>query len=162
MFTAGVLWSPARQGACTIARHVDGNLTIRSHGEADATPSQIDWFRQTAECGQDAAQARIEGGESSVTRRVAVGLNVSSSTLLVGLGEATTSGALRASMRHIGAAQLTELDGVAESLVTVGSNGQMAPLADVGGGGGRAGELVTSAVANDFFYLAWKGQAGAR
>ncbi len=92
----------------------------------------------------------------AVTQRVAWGKSPTGSTLLVALGEATTSASIAAALHHAGATQLTEagLSDMPPKFVTVSPNGSMVSL------GREAAEedaqLLSRAAPHDFFHLSWK------
>jgi hypothetical protein len=118
----GTMLLPPRPKACTIARYNDDALRIGTWTALASDEQAMTWWRQTPACMVEAGKLHPglanEGatswgsalGGETVVRRSAVGLDREQKTLFVGVSNATNARALALGMRHIGAADVAQLD----------------------------------------------------
>lgn len=116
-----VLVPPQRWG-CTIARLEDNTLAIGSHPGMQGQLSGAWWWRQAPSCLVEngvfapgvLAEGNINWGKAvsgdTIIRRSAIGIDEARRTLFVGIGDATSAGAMARAMRHAGAHTVAQLD----------------------------------------------------
>jgi hypothetical protein len=118
----GVTFIPPNRWGCTFARLHDDSLLIASWPRVRGQLQDMRWLRQAAPClveqGEFGAGVKFEGNINwgcspegdTIIRRSAVGLDASSRTLFVGIGDATSAGSMATAMRHAGAHTVAQFD----------------------------------------------------
>jgi hypothetical protein len=118
----GVTLVGPRKDACTVIGYDGGRVEIRSWSAVAETEATSVFWRQTPACmvelgkmhpGLSADSATFWGAtldRETVIRRSAVGLSQDGQVLYVGIGDATTAGAIARAMSHAGAYNVAQLD----------------------------------------------------
>jgi hypothetical protein len=158
-----------RKHGCTVARYLDGSLSIDPWHDVESREADMTWWRQTPPCmyrqgkrhgglwDPDAKGwgAALEGG--TVIRRSAIGLNVGRTVLYVSVSNDTTARAIADGMFHVGAVDVAQLDvnySYPKIVVFVqGDSGLREPQSLFKGFEVKEGEYLRAPNPRDFFYL---------
>jgi hypothetical protein len=168
MRIAGTTIIPGRMHGCTIAKSLDGSLTIAPWQDLKARHESFVWWRQTPPCmylkdkrhgslwdleakGWGAA---LEG--DTVIRRSAFGLNRERTVLYVSVSNSTTARAIADGMHHAGAVDVAQLDvnySFPRFVQFPGEGAQRTTTSLFEGFKVSEDEMLRSGNPRDFFYL---------
>jgi hypothetical protein len=122
MKSEGTTWIEPHNGSCTVAMFPNDLLKVRSWEELSSSESDMLWFRQTPMCMVESGKlhpglANDENtywgatlDKETIIRRSAIGVSEDGKTLFVGIGEATSAGAIAKAMQFVGAFHVAQLD----------------------------------------------------
>jgi hypothetical protein len=122
MKSDGVTWIAPKAKSCTIAFIPDQGIAIRSWEELSDREGDMPWFRQTPMCMVE--NGKLHPGlalddntywgatldKETIIRRSAMGISEDGQTLFVGIGEATSAGAIAKGLEFAGAYHVAQLD----------------------------------------------------